>query len=147
MNMQGYDRPPPQGSGPGGQYPASPPASYPQPPGHQYQFPPSSSERRTEFMAIISLVCGVASMLLIFPGCCCYGAFISPVPGVAAVVLGILARGKIREDPVHLTGDSFALVGIVTGGIGVAAFIVYLIFYMLGTVTDIMSTIINNLRR
>jgi len=80
-------------------------------------------------MAIISLVAGILGILL----CFCYG--IGIVPGIAAVVLGILARKEINESGGAKTGGGLALAGLITGGAAIALCVLgWVLILVLGTV-------------
>ena len=140
-----YGAPPqaPPGA-PAGQTPtlASPPQG-----GYALGAPPPAAgpsdiqKPKNEMMAIISLAAGIASVLCIFPGCCCYLSFVAPLPGIAAVITGYLARKKIAEDPVNLTGGMLALIGMICGGAGTALFLVYVVLYILGIAGGVMSDV------
>jgi len=66
---------------------------------------------RTEPLATWSLFLGIFSLLG-----CVFGGFLLGIP---AVVCGHLGRSKIRKNP-RLDGDGLALVGLVTGYLGIA---------------------------
>ena len=71
---------------------------------HSYDTPSSEGSK---VFGIISLVCGILSLL-----CCCTG-WIGLVLSIAAIVLGILSINK-QED-----ARGMAIAGIVCGGVGV----------------------------
>jgi hypothetical protein len=77
-------------------------------------------------LAIISLVVGILSF-------CCSYIFI---PGIIAIVLGFMARGKATNDPANYGGAGLALAGIICGGIslvlGVAVIILNVVFGFAG---------------
>ena len=93
-------------------YPASvPPAAY----GYGA---PMIAQRRTNGLAVASLVVSIVS-LLIFLG----------APGIAGAIMGHIARGQIRRSGDD--GDGLALAGIIIGWIGfaiISAFIAFIIF-------------------
>ncbi len=64
-------------------------------------------------LAIVSMILGILSI----PGCCCW--ILSGPFAAAAIVLGVIAMNKIRNNPQSWKGDGMAIAGIVTGGIGV----------------------------
>ena len=67
----------------------------------------------TNVMAIISLVCGIASFAIL------------PLIGhVAAVVLGYRARREIADSRGAQSGEGIATAGIVLGWLGIALFAV-----------------------
>jgi Domain of unknown function (DUF4190) len=81
--------------------------------------------KKTDDMAIISLICALASF------------FVLPfIPAVAALILGFMARDRIRKDPAGLEGEGFATAGIIIGLLNViivvAVFIVLVILSISG---------------
>lgn len=126
-------QPPPMAAPPPGGYPVAPPPGG----GSDLQKP------KNDTMAIVSIASGIAAILCIFPGCCCYLSFIAPLPGIAAVVTGFLARKNIERDPVNLTGDKLALVGMICGGASVVLFLVFVVLYILGIAGGVMSDMKN----
>src|SRR5262245_60819279 len=67
--------------------------------------PLSRSAPQTSGMAITSFVLGIVSF------------FCSIVTGLPAIILGAIALGKIKRSQGQLTGDGFAIAGIVTGAV------------------------------
>jgi hypothetical protein len=82
------------------------PAAYPA------QFSPTGpvpSQQATNGMAIASLVCGIGQLLAGFPA------------GIAAIILGHLARRRIRETGEQ--GGGMARAGLILGYIGTVGFV------------------------
>jgi hypothetical protein len=83
------------------------------PPGSHLQtsyYPPTQQQYlqpayypRTSGMAIASLICGICALA-------CYG-----LPGIAAVILGHLARGQIKREPERYGGNGIATAGLILG--------------------------------
>jgi hypothetical protein len=101
-------------------------APYPPPP-PQYGAPPAgypsyggaySAPAGTNGMAIASLVSSVAGI-----ACCGIGA-------IVGLVLGIVALNQIKQT--NQDGRGLAIAGIVIGGIGIAAGLVYFLFVLIG---------------
>jgi len=90
---------------------------YPGQPQYQYQQPAPQNVDQT--MAIISLVLGIASIVL------CAG-----LPGPIAVFLGFKARKKAREFPGQYGGDALALVGIITGAVGCVVLLLMILYFI-----------------
>lgn len=67
-------------------------------------------------MAIGSLICGIASLLL-----CCFW-YVSLILSIVAIVLGIISRKKTEN------GKGMALAGIITGAIGAVIALVLGVF-------------------
>ncbi|MBO5055278.1 MAG: DUF4190 domain-containing protein [Lachnospiraceae bacterium] len=81
--------------------------------------------------AIASMVCGILSIV-----CCCLSTF-SLVLGIAAVVLGIISlNGKYD-------GKGMAVAGIITGGIGIAIWIIFIIIGGAGLFTGMVDELYN----
>ncbi|NPV60849.1 MAG: DUF4190 domain-containing protein [Actinobacteria bacterium] len=107
--------PPGQGSPPphipGGPPPGYPPpyqqSAYPYP--YTYPYQPPYRTRKTDEMAIISLVCALASFVIL-----------PFFPAVAAIALGFVSRQRIREGQGRLEGEGLALAGIIAGIFNVA---------------------------
>jgi hypothetical protein len=73
--------------------------------------PPLTPVSRQQSFALLSLVLGIVSITI---GWCCYfGVLTSPV----AIVLGIFALLKAKNDPDHYGGKGMAIGGIVTGAL------------------------------
>lgn len=68
------------------------------------------AERRTSGLAIASLVLGILAMIL------CLLGFL---PGIPAVILGIVALREIGRSRPELGGSGMAIAGIVTGGLSI----------------------------
>lgn len=95
-----------------------------------FQPPPSGVQGDNKTLAIISLVCGILSLL-----CCAW-----IIPGVAAVVTGFLAKKKADENPNQYGGRGLALAGMITGGISVVLGLIVLFLYIF---TGVLSGIGN----
>ena len=83
--------------------------------------PPAGGVNQT--LPIVSLILGIVSL-------CCY---ISPITGIAALIVGWLGLKNIKNDPAHYGGKGLALAGMITGGvfafIAIAYWIVMIVFY------------------
>jgi hypothetical protein len=105
---------PPPGGGyggpPGGGY-GAPPGGFGPPPG-QFQGGAPAGGPRMHPLAIVSLVAGVLSV----PACCCW-FFGFPLP-VCAIACGIIALGKIKNNPMIYSGAILCWIGIGLGAFG-----------------------------
>ena len=79
--------------------------------------------------AIASMVCGILSLI-----CCCFSLF-SLVLGVAAVVLGIVCLSGKYE------GKGMAIAGIITGGIGIFIWVIFILIGGSGMLMELMNEI------
>lgn len=91
--------------------------------GANQSFQPSgASVGQNQTLAIVSLVCGVLSII------CCF----SFVTGPAGLITGFMAKNKADQDPAQFGGRGLALAGIITGGIGTLIGILVIILQILG---------------
>ncbi len=122
-------QPPPPPSTPAGAAPPPPPAGYGQPiaPGYPatppvypattaYAYGYGYVAPRTDGLAVASLVCGIASIVV-----CGLGV----VLGVLGLVFGLVSMNRIRREPTRLTGRGLALAGAICGGVGLAGWAIY----------------------
>lgn len=103
--------------------PPPPPAGYPQQPvpyGQPYGLPDAPN-------SLLSMILGIIGLVLSFLGCCGIFVVVPAGLGIAALVLGFNARGKINAAPGQYGGSGKAMTGIITGGIAVALAVLLLI--------------------
>ncbi len=93
--------------------------------------PPSAYGRQQPSvgLALASMIVGVVGMAA---GMFCLG----PIPGIAALILGLVALSQIKKAPDRNGGKPFAIVGIITGSLSIA-------FYGLGIIFVIISSILS----
>lgn len=94
-----------------------------------FQPPPAGVGGENKTLAVISLVTGILSLF-------CCGWFI---PGIVAIVLGFIAKGKATSDPANNGGAGLALGGIITGGVSIVLGIIVVILYLLGFAASLMK--------
>jgi hypothetical protein len=90
--------------------------------GSSTPFQPPVAGGQNQTLAIVSLVCGVLSLL-----CCAWF-----LPGIAAVVLGFMAKSKADQNPAEYGGRGMALAGMITGGISIVLGIIVSLLWLLG---------------
>jgi hypothetical protein len=119
--------PPPPGYGPppGGPYGGYGPPPGGPPPGGPYGYPGGYGPARTTN----ALVCGVASLIT-----CAL-----PV-GIAAVILGPMAKREIAAQPDRYDGTGMALAGQILGWIAVALMVGFVAFVVLAIILDSSSS-------
>ena len=88
-----------------------------------YSSPP---QKPSAGLAVAAMIVGIVS---IFPGCCLsyYGMI---VIGIVAIVLGVMARSAAASG--RGSGMGMALTGLITGGIGFAIGLVFLLLVLIG---------------
>ncbi len=110
-----------------GPYPSQPPAATPPgdgpyppqgygqlPGGYGQNVPYVARTKKTNGLAIASLVCGCAGFLFF-------------IPAILAVVFGFVARTQIRQSAGTQGGDGLAVAGIIVGFAWIALFVIVLI--------------------
>jgi len=96
------------------------------PPSPAWQPPPPPSvypRQQQNALATASLILGVVGLFVGF----CFG----PVPGIAALILGIIALNQINKSP-QSSGKPLAIVGIVTGSISLLIYGAIIIGWIIG---------------
>jgi len=94
-----------------------------------FQSPPAGAAGQSQGLAIASLVCGILSLL-----CCNWF-----VVGLAAVIMGFIARNKAKTDPANYTGAGMALGGLITGAVSLLIGVVFWILYVLGFAASLLN--------
>ena len=106
------DERPPMSPGPW-QPPPPPPAPRPYVPG----------TKRSEGLALASMITAIAGFL----AAGCFG----PLPGIVALVLGLVALSQIKKSPEKFGGKPYATAGVIIGGITVFFYILILLWFLL----------------
>lgn len=94
-----------------------------------FQPPPVGAGGQNQTLAIVSLVLGILSLF-----CCSWF-----VPGIVAIVLGFVAKGKADSDPANFGGRGLALGGIITGAVSLVLGIIVIALYFLGFLASILN--------
>ncbi len=97
-----------------------------------FQPPMAGMEGQNKTLAIVSLVLGILGMTV-----CCGGL----LPSIAAIITGVMARGKVNENPAEYGGSGMAMGGLITGVIGL---ILGIIVIILQVVLGVFSAAMNN---
>lgn len=123
---------------PGGTQPGQPgQAGQPGPPGQPGQPAPQAygygvaqpAGAQNEPLAIAALVSSIAGIVLT----CCW---IGILGSIAGLIMGFIARGKIRDSNGRLKGDGMALAGIIVGGVGIVLFIAWIVLVVVAGTID-----------
>lgn len=110
--------------GPGGYGQAPPPSGGP---GQG----PSSGSDKTKTLSFVSMGTGIVGLVL----CCCWGL---PIFSLVAVITGLMANKDIKANN-RTDVKKFAMIGLITGAIGLLISIVYWILVATGAI-DINTT-------
>ena len=88
-----------------------------------WQPPPLQPRKpQSQGLAVASMITGILGLAL---GC------IGPLPAIAAIVLGLMALSQIKQSPQTIGGKPLAIIGIVTGSLTVAFYVLLLIWMIL----------------
>jgi hypothetical protein len=93
--------------------PPPPPMRMPMPPPAAYGYMPVAQPRRTNSLAVGSLVAGIGQLFVWTPA------------SIAAVVMGHMARRQIRQTGED--GDGMAVAGLILGWIGIALTLLFVL--------------------
>ena len=111
----------PDPNAPGGwapEQPVSTPSPVWQPPP-----PPFSVQQSSQGLSIASMVLGLVS----FAGGVCLG----PIPGLIALILGLVSLSQIKKDPARYGGKPLAIIGVITGAVSLVLFGVLMIMWII----------------
>jgi len=109
--------------------PGYPTGAYAQPYGQPYAAPLKSNG-----LAIASMICGIASVML------CWVYLILPLAlGLAAVIMGHISLKKIKNDAA-LGGKPLAITGLITGYIGIALAVIIGAFLIIAIIVAVASS-------
>lgn len=125
----------------------TPPPSWTPPPPEPEAYPPYPSyaatppaSARTNTLAIVSLVLA----LLAFPAMACYGAGF--LLGIAALVIGLVARSQIARSGGLQKGSGLALAGAIIGPLVIVLWLCVIVTVLLGPqISQVFSRITSSL--
>jgi len=72
----------------------------------------------------------LVGLIGLFVGTFCFG----PIPGVLALILGLVALSQIKKAPNINGGKPFAIIGIVAGSLSVLIYGVIIFFAVIGRI-------------
>lgn len=96
--------------------PMSPGAWTPPPPPYRPPTTPSQG------LALASMILGIAGIVL--------GSCFGPLPGIAALIMGLVALSQIKKTPDKVGGKPFATAGVIIGGISTVFWMLMLLWFI-----------------
>jgi hypothetical protein len=84
--------------------------------------PPPRPAGQNQTLAIASMITGLLGLML---GC------LGPIPGVVAVVLGLMSLQQIKKSPETTGGKPMAIIGVVTGSLAIVFYGLLLLWFIL----------------
>ena len=91
-----------------------------QPPPPPYQ---SVTQQPSQGLALASMITGIAGVVL--------GGCLGPLPGIAALIMGIIALQQIKKTPDKVTGKPFATAGVIVGAISLVFYLFLFLWFIL----------------
>lgn len=85
--------------------------------------PPRTATPPSQGLALASMITGIVGIVM--------GGCFGPLPGIAALAMGLVALSQIKNRPDQVTGKSYATAGVIIGGITVAFYVLLLLFFLL----------------
>jgi hypothetical protein len=68
----------------------------------------------------------VAIVGLVLGGC------FGPLPGIAALIMGLVALSQIKKEPDKYAGRSFAIAAVILGSVSILFYLVLFLWFVLG---------------
>jgi len=97
--------------------PLAPGAWQPPPPPYRPLNNPSQS------LALASMIVGICGLA--------FGTCLGPIPGIVALVMGMVALSKIKNSPHEYSGKPYATAGVIIGAISTVFFLLLLLWMLL----------------
>jgi hypothetical protein len=98
--------------------PMSPGAWQPPPPPYQ---PPV--KRANQGLALASMITAIAGVVL--------GGCLGPLPGIAALIMGLVALSQIKKEPDKYGGKPLATAGVIIGSISIVFYLILFLWFIL----------------
>jgi len=83
--------------------------------------PPVAAKPPSQGLAIASMITAIAGLVV---GC------LGPLPGIAAVIMGLMALSQIKKSPEVTTGKPLAWAGVLIGGLSVLFYLALLFYFV-----------------
>lgn len=89
--------------------------------------PPPTVQQPNKNLAVAAMIIGIISVTV---GWLCLG----PIPGIAAIILGVVALSQMKRNPERVGGLPLAWTGIITGSITVLIYVIIMIIYIVAII-------------
>jgi len=86
-----------------------------------------TNARPSQGLALASMITAIAGIVF---GMWCFG----PLPGIAALIMGLLALSQIKKTPEKVGGKPFAVAGVVIGSITLVFYLVLFLWFILAMI-------------
>src|ERR1044072_7492678 len=86
-------------------------------------YSPPFNKQTSQGLAIASMITAIAGVVT--AGC------LGPLPGIVALIMGLVALSQIKREPDKYGGKPFATAGVIIGAISVAFYVLLLLFVIL----------------
>ena len=83
--------------------------------------------QKSQGLALASMITAIAGIVF---GMWCFG----PLPGIAALIMGLLALSQIKKTPDKVGGKPFAVAGVVIGSITLVFYLVLFLWFILAMI-------------
>ena len=100
--------------------PMSPGAWQPPPPPYR---PSPTNNQLSQSLAMASMITGIVGLLA--------GGCFGPLPGIAALIMGLVALSQIKKDPEKFGGKPFAIAGVAIGAVSIAFYLILFLCFLL----------------
>lgn len=91
------------------------------PPAAPYR--PPISKQPSQGLALASMIVAIGGLLL--------GGCLGPLPGIVALIMGLVAQSQIKREPDKYGGKPFATAGVVIGAVSIVFYVLLLLFFIL----------------
>lgn len=81
------------------------------------------NKQPSQGLALASMIVGICGLA--------FGTCFGPIPGIVALVMGLVALSKIKNSPQEYSGKPFAMAGVIIGGLSVAFFLLIMLWMLL----------------
>ena len=92
-----------------------------QPPPAPYQ--PPTNKQLSQGLAIASMITGLVGLVA--------GGCFGPLPGIVALIMGLVALSQIKKEPEKFGGKPFATAGVVIGAVSIVFYLILLLWFLL----------------